>query len=117
VAENYPHIIVSGGQYPPPPHKVLMSKMVTYLQYGVMIVMFAGDWIFNKLGMAPPAIYYRMKEKQTMVIIATMMLGSNISNSLISTGAFEVYLGDKLVFSKLATGRMPTPAEIQAFLV
>jgi len=28
-----------------------------------MIVMFAGDWIFAKLGIVPPAIYYTAKEK------------------------------------------------------
>jgi selT/selW/selH-like putative selenoprotein len=35
-------------------------------------------------------------------------LGNNIQASLLSTGAFEMYLDGQLVYSKLATGGMPT---------
>ena len=34
-------------------------------------------------------------------------LGNNIQNMLISTGAFEIYVNDELIYSKLQTGAMP----------
>lgn len=34
-------------------------------------------------------------------------LGSQVSNGLISTGAFEIYVNDKLEYSKLNSGAMP----------
>jgi len=60
---RYPGVSVTGSEYPVPANKQFLAKLVTYAQYGIMILMFAGDWIFQKLGMAPPPIYYRMKEK------------------------------------------------------
>jgi len=108
--------MISGSEHPIPPIKQLLSKLITYGQYAVVIMMIAGDWIFRQIGMAPPAIYYRMKEKQFIVIMACMFIGGQISNSLMSTGAFELYLDGNLIFSKLATGRMPSPQEIELFL-
>ena len=37
----------------------------------------------------------------------SVVVGNTINNALTSTGAFEVYYEDALVFSKLETGRMP----------
>ena len=39
-----------------------------------------------------------------------------VINGLSSTGAFEVYLNDSLIFSKLSTDRMPSLEEITIHL-
>jgi len=109
--------MVESSEYPPKPLNALLAKVLGYVQWGVMIMLFAGDYIFTALKIAPPAIYNQMKEKKFMVIIVVMLLGSNISNMLLSSGAFEVYVDNNLIFSKLATGRMPTPQELEPFLV
>lgn len=41
-------------------------------------------------------------------------LGNNIQSSLNSTGAFEIFIDNKLVFSKLEMNRMPNMNEIVA---
>jgi len=51
-----------------------------------------------------------------MVIIITMFVGNAIYGSLMSTGAFEVYLDNKLVFSKIKSGIMPTPQDLDRLL-
>jgi len=102
---KYPTITVTGDNYPPPPTKLLLSKLVTYGQYGVTLLLVAGDWIFKQVGITPPPIYHKIKEKQFIVIMAAMFLGNNLSTSLTSTGAFEVYADNELIFSKLQTGR------------
>lgn len=35
-----------------------------------------------------------------------------ILGSLMSTGAFEIYLGDEQIWSKLESGRVPSPSEL-----
>jgi len=108
--------MVSGSEYPTPPAKQMLAKAVTFGQYGIMIMSIGGEWIFRQLGMTPPAIYYRMQEKKMIVVMAAMFIGGQLSNSLLSTGAFEVYLDDKLIFSKLTVDRMPSPQEIEDFI-
>jgi len=49
-------------------------------------------------------------------IIIVMFVGNQIHSALTSTGAFEVYLDNNLVFSKIQTGIMPAPADLDRFL-
>lgn len=35
-----------------------------------------------------------------------------IAGSLMSTGAFEIFLGDQQIWSKLESGRVPSPSEL-----
>jgi len=51
-----------------------------------------------------------------LVIIVVMFLGNSVYGSLMSTGAFEVYLDSNLIFSKLQTGAMPNMQDIERFL-
>ncbi len=46
------------------------------------------------------------------VVFFVYFLGNTVVNSLMSTGAFEVLLNDQILFSKLATGQMPTSADL-----
>ena len=49
-----------------------------------------------------------------MYSIGAFFIGSQISAGLLQTGAFEIYIEDELVFSKLETGRQVTEADIKA---
>jgi len=52
---------------------------------------------------------------QANKIYASLMLfflSNFIENQLISTGAFEIYFNDVPVWSKLQTGRIPSPGEL-----
>ena len=40
------------------------------------------------------------------------LLSNMVETSLISTGAFEIYLGDEQIWSKIDSGRVPSPAEL-----
>lgn len=41
-----------------------------------------------------------------------LFLINSFGNSQLATGAFEIYLNDVLVYSKLETGRLPTPRDL-----
>lgn len=40
------------------------------------------------------------------------LLSNMVETSLISTGAFEIYLGDEQIWSKIDSGRVPSPGEL-----
>ncbi|OAY83480.1 SelT-like protein [Ananas comosus] len=52
---SFPGIDVILTNYPPPLPKRLLGKLVPVLQMGAIGVIVAGDQIFPRLGMAPPA--------------------------------------------------------------
>ena len=47
-----------------------------------------------------------MKEKSWMYMMGIFFFGNMFQNALLSTGAFEIYVDDKEVFSKLKSGKM-----------
>ena len=110
---NYPDLQIEGDEYPAHPTKKAIASVLQYAQYALMIVIFAGDWIFMKLSVVPPALYYRMKENKVIAFFAVLILGNNLINMLLQTGAFEIYFDGKVIFSKLQMERMPTIKEIE----
>ena len=44
--------------------------------------------------------------------MASFFLGAMIQTNLMQSGAFEIYINDKLMFSKLESGRMPNINDI-----
>jgi selT/selW/selH-like putative selenoprotein len=83
------------------------------LQMGVMLFTFVGEWIFSKLGLPLPAFHATLKDNKMMMVLGFMMLGQ-IAGQLIATGAFEISVNGKVVFSKLELGRMPTGEDIMS---
>jgi len=45
---------MTNSEYPPKPLNAFIAKILGYVQWGIMILMFAGDWIFAKFGIVPP---------------------------------------------------------------
>jgi len=64
--------------------------------------------------MPVPQFYQKIQENKWTFGILAFFLGNMISQSLLSTGAFEIYINNDLVFSKLQTGRMPDVNTINA---
>jgi hypothetical protein len=98
------------------PLKAALSKVLSYSHWIILILLTFGETIFPKLGIVPPAIYYTLKEKQWMVIIGSYFICNQLSASLVNTGAFEVYDDNKLIFSKLKSGNVPSTQDILALL-
>jgi selT/selW/selH-like putative selenoprotein len=105
-----------GSEYPVDPTKAFLGKVVGLIQFGLYALLFAGQFIFSKLGIPPPAFYYRLTQNKVVSFIIIMLLGNNIQSMLTKTGAFEVYLNNDLIFSKLQTGYMPSLQEIERAL-
>uniref|UniRef100_A0A7S2TTQ7 Selenoprotein T n=1 Tax=Lotharella oceanica TaxID=641309 RepID=A0A7S2TTQ7_9EUKA len=79
---------------------------------GVIALAAAGDSVFGSLGITPPSFYPALKENRWTAGIAAWIVGNIVSANLLNTGAFEIKYGDRVVFSKLQQGRMPSVKEV-----
>eukprot|EP00986_Skeletonema_menzelii_P002322 scaffold627_cov144-Skeletonema_menzelii.AAC.31 len=83
-----------------------VKSVVTTIQLlnGLMLLLRSG----------PPEFYYKMKENPALTFMIVFLVIPSYVQSFANTGAFEIFLDDKLIFSKLETGRMPNVGEIMA---
>lgn len=112
----YPKLYVTGSEYPIPPSKALLAKLLSFVQYGLYALVFAGQIIFQKLGMAPPAIYTKLTKNKVLAFFFIMTVFNQLNTMLTSTGAFEVTIENRLVYSKLEAGRLPTMGDLTDIL-
>ncbi|DAZ92820.1 TPA: hypothetical protein N0F65_012981 [Lagenidium giganteum] len=110
---RYPHLVdrVYGANHQPDPMKKVLADFLGYLQLGGIAMLIVGERIFTMFG-ADTTLLQKALDNKLMCFSVILLLGS-ISQSILSTGAFEIYFNDELVFSKLAAGRWPSLEEIQ----
>jgi len=51
-----------------------------------------------------------------MFVMAAWFVGGQVISQIISTGAFEIYINDGLVFSRINSGRMPDQEILKSIL-
>ncbi|KAL7505948.1 hypothetical protein ACHAXN_003325 [Cyclotella atomus] len=106
---------IEGANYPVPEWTKLAGNIISALQMFVMVLVLVGDSIWTYIpgfSRGPPEIYYKMKENPAFVLIVVFLVIPSYVQSFANSGAFEVFLDDKLIYSKLETGRMPNVVEI-----
>ena len=106
---------ITGGLYPPTLQAQIIAQIAGALWLVGLALVFAGPQIFRMLGMEEPAFYREIKEKQ-MVFLGVLFIINNVGNSQLATGAFEIYLEDQLVFSKLETNRTPNQDDMKLLI-
>jgi len=136
---------ISGDNYPAPEWTNLAATVISILQMLVILVVLTGDAVWNYIPgfrSGPPEFYYKMKDNPALTFMIVFLVIPSYVQSFANTGAFEIFLDDKLVscslvslcllfasflnsfckwkcmqiFSKLETGRMPNVGEIMAAL-
>lgn len=115
INEQYPEVRVVGGNYPVSPLKQMMSQAIFILQLAGFAFVLFGEALCRQFGVPVPPIYYQLQERKMFVMFGLFFVGNSISNGLISTGAFEITVHEdspespgRLLWSKLATGNVPT---------
>lgn len=113
VESTYPEFQgnISGGLYPPPKYCEVIAQITGYIWIAGVALLMVGNHIFTALGIPEPEWYIWMKNNRMAAFIGLFML-NNVGHSFVATGAFEVYLNDELIYSKLQTGRMPSTTAI-----
>lgn len=79
-----------------------------------MVLIMVGDslWTYVPGVQRPPEFYLKMKANPALTFIVVFLVIPSYVQSFANSGAFEVYVDEKLIYSKLETGRMPNVAEI-----
>ncbi|KIY99027.1 SelT-like protein Flags: Precursor [Monoraphidium neglectum] len=110
--QQFPGIEVLGSTYPLSAGRQALSQAIGGAQMAGFGGVFFGDKLFEAIGVAPPPDWYaRVQQSKPLWALGVWMVGNMAQSSASSTGAFEIYFDGKLVFSKLAAGRLPTQAE------
>ena len=102
---------VDGILYPPTKQAEIISSITSSLWFFGLILLFAGDAVFGALGIEHPAFYAYMRQTKMQCGFILFMI-NNFGAGMLATGAFEVYLDEDLIYSKLETGRMPKLPDI-----
>lgn len=80
-----------------------------------MLLVMIGDSLWTYIPgfrRGPPEFYHKMKENPALTFIIVFLIIPSYVQSFANTGAFEIHVDNKLVYSKLETGRMPTVPEV-----
>mmetsp|Transcript_5655 Transcript_5655/g.8459 ORF Transcript_5655/g.8459 Transcript_5655/m.8459 type:complete len:141 (+) Transcript_5655:85-507(+) len=105
---------IEGANYPPPDWIKYTSPFISAVQMFAMMLILTGDglWSYVPGFSRPPEFYYKMKENPALTFMVVFLVIPSYVQSFANSGAFEVYVDEKLIFSKLETGRMPNVPEI-----
>lgn len=121
LADNFPELQgkIQGGIYPAPPVAEFASNIISLLQLvGIAWMVMGGDKLLRMVGFKGPlpSIYFTIQENSMPILIGLFLLAPQIIGSFSNNGAFEIYLGDDKVFSKIESGGMPTAEQLIASL-
>ena len=108
VMSKNPGVIVTGSEYPAPMLNQYLATFLTYFQFGFVLFIMMGSQIFAYFGMEVPQICRKIEENRFMYGIGAFFIGNMIRNQLITTGAFEIFFDNELVFSKLQSNQIPS---------
>ena len=106
---------VRGQTHPPTAMGELIGAVTQIVWFGGIALLLGGSQIFSMLNIKEPEWYEWMKANTGTCFIGLFIM-NNFGSTMMTTGAFEVYLNDELIYSKLQTGRMPTGGDITAAL-
>jgi len=112
LAEKYPQIEVSGGNYNPPGMNMYLSKLIFVVKILLMVVILTSFNIFEVVGLQIPMWWRHLLSNKLYATLMIFFVGNVIESQLVASGAFEITLNDVPVWSKLQTGRIPAPQEL-----
>ncbi|KAL7527324.1 hypothetical protein ACHAWF_002136 [Thalassiosira exigua] len=98
---------IQGDNYPAPEWTAYASTVISALQMLAMLLVLVGDsiWTYIPGFQRPPEFYYKMKENPALTFIIVFLVIPSYVQSFANTGAFEVYVDEKLVSLKLTDQR------------
>ena len=99
---NYSNISVIPSDYPLSTTRKILYYIVTFFQFGLIIVVFCGKYIKEQLNGIIPGNYFDWIEENKMVVgMAAFFIGNILNNNITNSGAFEIYCNEKLIWSAI----------------
>eukprot|EP00796_Vickermania_ingenoplastis_P005537 gene5538-3994_t len=98
---------ISGDHYPVPLGREILSSCTTIAFMVALLLFFLG----HQMTFLPASVRTYVSANGGVVVGGAVLLFM-VGNSLRQTGAFEVYVNNEKVFSKLETGSVPSPDDL-----
>ena len=110
---------IDGGLYPAPPIAETLGHVVAILQLiGVAWMVLGGDKLLRMVGFRNlPGFYWTIQDNAVPMAMFLFLIAPQLLAGFANNGAFEIYLEDQTIFSKLNTGRLPTVDDLVPPLV
>uniref|UniRef100_A0A0N5APK5 SelT-like protein n=1 Tax=Syphacia muris TaxID=451379 RepID=A0A0N5APK5_9BILA len=112
VHEKYPTIKIEGHNYPPFFWKATAAQVLTFVKITLIVWILMGLNPFPSLNLGTPRIVTWALNNKLSSCLMVFLLSNSCENALLATGAFEIYIGGERIWSKLESGRVPTPTEL-----
>ena len=109
---NFTNFDIVDQEYPLPANKKFFSKITFFTQMGVSLLIFSGQKLKDKITIIPSAVFDGIEKNKWFVMIGNFLLHQWLNKNLSTTGAFEIYYKDRIIFSKLATNKLPKETDI-----
>ena len=111
---NFTNFDVEEKEYPLPPNKKFFSKITFFTQMGISLLIFSGQKLKEKLTMIPSSIFDAIEKNKWFVVISNFLFHQWLNKYLSTTGAFEIYFKDKIIYSKLSRNKLPKERDIHS---
>jgi selT/selW/selH-like putative selenoprotein len=111
---NFTNIDVEGKNYPLPSGKQFLSKFTFVSQMGISLLVFTGQKLKDTITVVPPSVFDGIEKNKWFLLIGNFFFHQWLNRNLATTGAFEIYYKDKIIFSKLASNKLPKEREIHS---
>lgn len=119
VRQHFPEdeLKIEVRNYPVDKTRQNIANLFTMLKMAFIAVVLLNYDPTPLMGLAsPPGILTWAWENKGYACMMAFFLGNAIENGLISTGAFEIYLSEDQLWSKIDTGRIPSHHEFLQML-
>lgn len=110
--QRYPYILIDGGNFDPPGVNMFLARLIGVIKMMVIVAILGGVNIFHYINQPQPSWWQWCIENKLYACLMLFFLCNIIEGQLIQSGAFEIFLNDVPVWSKIQTGRIPQPAEL-----
>lgn len=112
INERFPSINVVGNNYNPSFVKSKLVQVVSIAKMVVIGLLLANMNPFQHFGVNTPRVWNWMGEHKLYACLMTFFLSNTVESQLMASGAFEIFYNDVPIWSKLATGRIPSAQEL-----
>jgi len=110
--EKFPALTIVGDHYPPPVMRSSFAQLLGIVKFILIGLVITGYNPFTLLNMETPSPFTWAIENKLYACLMLFFISNAIEGQLISTGAFEILFNDVPIWSKLETGRIPSPHEM-----
>jgi len=110
--QHYPDMQIVGDTFRPPFPKAEIAQGLGLMKIFIIMLVVAGINPFTYLNTPTPGMWTWLQSNKVYGSMLIFFISGMIESNLISTGAFEIYLNNEQIWSKITTGRVPEPGEL-----